>query len=759
MIMPDRAALERAAGELFSGAHARRCLYILLAVAAALSAGLAVGLGWLMLILAVDALRAALAERLPTQYSREWMRLAAELATATARALAPGIVWYMGGDLASTAAIAMLATLGIDAALNADRVRPYALLASAPYGAVLLAVLGDAAGAGAFAPAAAAAACLVYLFGAALHHAHRAQDLRAQDREWLRQFNMGCEEGAEAAWELDFVTRELLGGDRLSALLGRPVAYDDVLRAEFACVEERPFVQAVFAPERGAPRRLTIEHGIAPASDPPRRVRHDAFMRTTSDGAPLRLTCISRRAEGEAEAPAFARAAAAAQNQALHILHQELALPFDTLVGDVSDDLASLLDALARGSAALETGIETLAQRRHAAENANLAKSQFLANMSHELRTPLNAIIGYAEMLEEDAHDAGDAAAAQDIGRILSAARHLLALINEILDLSKIEAGRMEVNAAAFNPESVLQELIDTIRPACMQNGNAISLRAPATALTAHSDATKLGQCALNLLSNAAKFTKNGTIEVTLESRRISNIDHIAIMVRDTGIGMSPEQMARLFQPFVQADPTITQRYGGTGLGLAITKRLAQLLGGDISVESASGKGATFTLCVPLNFEDAAKARGAAAIVDDVRGHADAPLVIVIEDEADARELVARALTRAGFAVQGVGGGEAGAALARAKTPALILLDIFLPDRSGWRVLQSLKQDPKTCDIPVIVLSMNEDRGHALSLGAAEHIVKPADRDVLAATAMRFARMQPMAVSGKKPAESRAAVR
>jgi CheY-like chemotaxis protein len=201
--------------------------------------------------------------------------------------------------------------------------------------------------------------------------------------------------------------------------------------------------------------------------------------------------------------------------------------------------------------------------------------------------------------------------------------------------------------------------------------------------------------------------------------------------------------LSRLFQPFVQADPSITQQYGGTGLGLTITRRLAQLLGGDVNVKSVLGEGAAFTLHVPADYADASVALGAAAKVDDVQGSEDAPLVIVIEDEPDARELAARALTRAGFAVQGVGGGEAGLALARAKNPALVLLDIFLPDRSGWRVLQSLKHDPKTQGIPVVVLSVNEDRAHAMSLGAAEHIVKPADRDMLAATVMRFARRRP----------------
>jgi signal transduction histidine kinase/ActR/RegA family two-component response regulator len=750
-----KAALERAAEHVFSGANARLYLYILIAVATALAAGLGLGLLWLMLALAIDAAREALAAR--PALAGEPGRLALDTAANAGRALAPAIVCFSGAAAAPATAVAILAALSAHAAFSADRGRTYALVASAPYAALLLAALGSAAGAGVFAPAAAAAACLVYLFGAALHHAHRAQDMLAQDREWLRQFNMSCREGDEAAWELDFASRQIFGADRLAQLVGREVSFQGALTAQFASPDERPLVEAAFAPVRGAPRRLTIEHDVTFANGSSARLRHEAFMRTAADGTPLRLTCMSRRSEDRDTPATDVRAAAAAQNQALRSLHNELSLPFGTIVADLDADLATLLRALVRGGAALETGVETLARTRHEAESANLAKSQFLANMSHELRTPLNAIIGYAEMLEEDAQDAGDAATVQDISRILTAARHLLSLINEILDLSKIEAGRMEVHAAPFDVTRMLDDLVATIQPACDQNANRITWNAPA-ALVANSDQTKLGQCALNLLSNAAKFTHKGEIAITIENRLLAGIDHLAIVVSDTGIGMSPEQIARLFQPFVQADPTITQRYGGTGLGLTITKRLAQLLGGDVSVESALGEGSVFTICVPLNVEDAARARGAAAIVDNVQGHADAPLVIVIEDEADARELVARTLTRAGFAVQGVGGGEAGLALARAKAPALILLDIFLPDGSGWRVLQNLKQDPKTREIPVIVLSVNEDRAHALSLGAAEHIVKPADRDMLAATVMRYARKRP-ARAEEKPQATTAAIR
>ncbi|MBI3439808.1 MAG: response regulator, partial [Proteobacteria bacterium] len=493
-------------------------------------------------------------------------------------------------------------------------------------------------------------------------------------------------------------------------------------------------VHAAFSPDHAGVRRIALEHDMVASDGKVVRIRHQGFMRAALDGAPLRLTCITQIAPSAAEShDAGSReaitAAVQAQSETLRTLSNELSCTIGEEVH--SADLPQMLRLLAERASAIESGVDDLAHSRHAAESANLAKSQFLANMSHELRTPLNAIIGYAEMLQEDAASDDNDVAVQDLGRILVAARHLLSLINEILDLSKIEAGRVDVAPTSFDPVEMLESMIETVRPIAEQNHNTINIvNAPLTGL-AHTDALKLRQCMLNLLSNACKFTRHGAVEIALECKPYNGVEQLFITVRDTGIGMSNEHLSRLFQPFVQADPSITQQYGGTGLGLTITRRLAQLLGGDITVRSRLAEGSAFTLHVPVNFADAANALGAAAAIDAVQGSEDAPLIIVIEDEPDARELAARALTRAGFAVQGVGGGEAGLALARTKAPALVLLDIFLPDRSGWRVLQSLKQDPKTRDIPVVVLSVNEDRAHAIALGAAEHMVKPADRDVL----------------------------
>jgi signal transduction histidine kinase/ActR/RegA family two-component response regulator len=752
----NHAAIERASGEIFAGPRARLYLFCVIALLTAAAAGLAPAAIWLGLVLLADEARNTFATRLTrlSVMQAKAARLALDLAGAASLAAAPAIAWYAGGLLSAALAATMLCVLLADAAFTGRHGRLHALAVCAPYALLGATFLFDA-GAGLLA-ACACAVGLAYLFVLAIHHAHAAAHDRVQDAEWVRQLNMSFGDAHSAAWEIDFTRDRLVGAQRLGAVLGRAVSYQDVVEGGcFASAEDRTLVKAAFTPARGAVRQIALEHDAVRADGSRVRVRHQGFVRTTADGAPVRLTCVTRHSKPEAmaaSAPASLQNDVAralnAQRETLKKLSNELATTLDaeleTPAADHSNELAQMMRLLAEHTAAVESGVDDLAHARHEAESANLAKSQFLANMSHELRTPLNAIIGYAEMLQEDAEDTGDDAAVQDLDRILTAAKHLLSLINEILDLSKIESGRMDVAPAAFDPVEMLDDLIDTVRPLTEQNSNVVTLTGDLPQ-RANTDAMKLRQCVLNLLSNAAKFTRNGRIDIEYGYQRLNGVDQLVITVRDTGIGMSKDHMGRLFQPFVQADPSITQQYGGTGLGLTITRRLAQLLGGDVTVKSTLGEGSAFTLHVPADFADASAALGAAAKVDEIQGAEDAPLVIVIEDEPDARELAARALTRAGFAVQGVGGGEAGLALARSKKPALVLLDIFLPDRSGWRVLQSLKHDPKTQDIPVVVLSVNEDRAHAMSLGAAEHIVKPADRDMLAATVMRFARKRPPA--------------
>ncbi len=380
-----------------------------------------------------------------------------------------------------------------------------------------------------------------------------------------------------------------------------------------------------------------------------------------------------------------------------------------------------------------------LKESQETAEHANRQKSEFLANMSHELRTPLNAIIGYSELLREDAND--NSTAARDLDRIIGAGKHLSGLINEILDISKIEAGRMEVSPVSFDPAEEIGAILDTIRPTLEAKGVDLIWRAAPDGGAAYTDSLKLRQCVYNLVSNAGKFTERGAITVSYQRRRGDGVDWLIVEVKDTGIGMSPEQAARLFQPFTQADPSITRQYGGTGLGLALTRRFAQMLGGDVTVKSAPNIGSTFTLAIRA---DLTSLNAEAARDIEMREGADAaPLILIIEDEAAERDIAKRALMHAGFAVQGAKTGAAGLAAARTLAPALILLDIYLPDLSGWQVLQSLKNDSSLAGIPVVVLSINENRSHAIAAGAAEHMIKPASRAKLVATVMRFARKTP----------------
>jgi signal transduction histidine kinase/DNA-binding response OmpR family regulator len=364
---------------------------------------------------------------------------------------------------------------------------------------------------------------------------------------------------------------------------------------------------------------------------------------------------------------------------------------------------------------------------------ASKLKSQFLANMSHELRTPLNAIIGLTEMLHEDATELKRAEEVEPLERVLRAAHHLLELINDILDLSKIEAGRMELHVQTFAIAPLVEDVTATIAPVAAKNGNEISVRCPRDIGDMHSDQTRIRQALLNLLSNANKFTDHGQVTVDVSRIKSNGSEAISLAVADTGIGMSHEQMTRLFQEFVQADPSTTRKYGGTGLGLAISRRFCQMMGGDISVESELGKGSRFTIRVPARIESTQPApplyrvRPERPAAKPVRGS----LILVIDDDQTVCELLARYLEREGFQVRAATGGREGLALARELHPAAITLDIHMPDVDGWTVLAALKGDPQLADIPVVLVTIDDDRSRGYSLGATEYLTKPVDRERL----------------------------
>jgi PAS domain S-box-containing protein len=398
----------------------------------------------------------------------------------------------------------------------------------------------------------------------------------------------------------------------------------------------------------------------------------------------------------------------------------------ESSVEAMTDRLEGLLAELEARHAAINLLVDDLANARSAAEGANLAKSHFLANMSHELRTPLNAVIGYSELLEEDLAAAGQASGTEDLRRIQGAARQLLTLINEILDLSKIEAGRLEFEEAVTDFAILAREAADLVEPTVRKNGNVLALEIAPGLSQGVVDGGKVLQCLANILANAAKFTANGRIDLCVAETSCGGF--VAFTVADTGIGMTADQVSRLFEAFVQADASTTRRFGGTGLGLAITRRLARAMGGDVTVLSAPGEGSCFTLTIPLSKAGAGSpAAQPAALVADAE-HA---VLLVIEDETSARDVMRRQAPERFQLCEARTGADALIA-ARALTPDAIVLDIGLPDMSGWDVLAALKADPATAAVPVVVLTgIDGGRREALSRGAVDHFVKPADRGAL----------------------------
>jgi signal transduction histidine kinase/CheY-like chemotaxis protein len=368
-----------------------------------------------------------------------------------------------------------------------------------------------------------------------------------------------------------------------------------------------------------------------------------------------------------------------------------------------------------------------LAAARDAADQANRTKSSFLANMSHELRTPLNAIIGYSEILQENAADKADEEPIDDLQKIESAGRHLLGLINNILDLSKIEAGKMDVFIEKVDIQTLIKEVLSIVKPLADKSENVIEVICPAEIGSFRSDQTKVRQCLLNLLSNANKFTNKGTL--TLAAAREDD-SWISLRVSDSGLGMTQEQLGRLFQAFSQADTSTTKRFGGTGLGLAITKHFCTMLGGDVTVESTPGKGSTFTIRLPD--QAVAPATAASAVPNAVAADGRAT-VLVVDDDATVRSLLAKTLEKEGYCVISACNGVEALALARQHTPQAITLDVLMPQMDGWGALKELKADPALRDIPVIIVTVLNERGMAIPLGAADFMTKPVDRQRLTA--------------------------
>ena len=407
--------------------------------------------------------------------------------------------------------------------------------------------------------------------------------------------------------------------------------------------------------------------------------------------------------------------------------------PFVAAVGQAYEQADADRAILERS---LATVSQELEERIAALRLADRAKSAFLANMSHELRTPLNAIIGYSEMLLEEGEslDVGEITA--DLRRIQSAGKHLLALINDILDLSKIEAGKMDLFLETFPTRTLVEDVVATVRPLLDARGNRLEVVLAPTVGTQRADLTKCRQILLNLLSNAGKFTERGVVTLTAEPVTPDDgVPALRFAVTDSGIGMTPEQLEKLFRPFTQADESTTRRFGGTGLGLTITRHFAQMMGGDVTVESTFGQGTTFTVLLPAEVVVPTRpeepAQQPATTTRPTTPEREAPVVLVVDDDPEARRLLVRILSRGGYRVETAADGREAVVRAKTLRPAAITLDVMMPTMDGWAVLQALKADPALATIPVVMVSLLEQQGLAQSLGATEYLQKPVRRETL----------------------------
>ena len=454
----------------------------------------------------------------------------------------------------------------------------------------------------------------------------------------------------------------------------------------------------------------------------------------------------------------------------------------NNMLGELSkqETIVSLNQELAREIQERKLIESDLIAMRNRAEEANKAKSRFLANMSHELRTPLNAIIGYSEMLQEivteDEFEVNEIV--QDIGKVRAAGKHLLSLINDILDISKIEAGKMQIDIEAFSMHDLVQDVVDTLKPLLEEKQNKFVVSGQNAVGILHSDMVKVRQILFNLLSNAIKFTQHGEVTLTCSLEITGNESWLVCQVKDTGIGIDDVSLKELFKPFNQADPSTTRKFGGTGLGLAISRSYLTMLGGEISATSEVGKGSEFTFRLPtksylsdivesdtafdtragapqtvkLQNDNLANQRNIPAHkvdsglspVGNAQEHGRQHLIesdtnlLLIDDDKAVHDRLRYKLGKHGFIVHSAMSGEDGLAMALQQRFDVIVLDIFMPGIDGWQVLQRLKSNQATSEVPVVMYSIEKDEARGFALGASDYLVKPINGQRLLGILQRY---------------------
>jgi len=364
------------------------------------------------------------------------------------------------------------------------------------------------------------------------------------------------------------------------------------------------------------------------------------------------------------------------------------------------------------------------------AEQANKIKSEFLAKMSHELRTPLNAIIGITEMMQEDAEEFGDEDYKDPLGRVVRAGKHLLSLINDILDLSKIEAGKMELYPENFELTLFIKDIERIVEPLVAKNANQMVVSIDQKIKQMHADSTRVKQILLNLISNACKFTDKGKICLLVSPSSFGTKPAVSFSVIDEGIGMNDEQLSMLFQDFQQVDSSSTRKYEGTGLGLSISLKFADLMGGQITVSSESGKGSIFTVTLPLGItEDKAEKQLEDTSPKVSIEHKEKPYILIVEDDENMIGMLKHYFSKQNVEVDVALNGTDALTKARQRKPHLITLDINMPGLNGWDTLTIIKSDNDLSDVPVVIVTMQEERKKGLNLGADEYLIKPINKD------------------------------